>query len=130
VDAKHCQAHPILVGGPREAQGLAPMEVGPNQDEITLAIGGTTYIWTRDELIDGTGPVVEQLFRLMAMTQYRDAEALARLDNQIARLDGEINRLDAEIGRLNAQLANPSSDAEPSIRSLGSIASPSGVSRN
>jgi hypothetical protein len=98
---------PVLLGGPREAQELAPTEVGPGQHEIKLAIDGTTYIWTRAEQVDGAGPVVAQYFRLTAMTQYRDAEALARLDERIARLDAEIDRLDGEIGRLDDELAEP-----------------------
>lgn len=98
---------PILVGGPRDAQELAPIEVGPDEQDVTLAIDGTTYIWTRGELLEGDGPILEQYFGLMAMVQYRDAEDLARLDEKIASLDAKIDRLDREIERLDEVLAHP-----------------------
>ena len=98
------KVRPVLVGGPPEAQDLAPIEVGPDEQEIRLAIGGTNFIWIRDEPIDGTGPVIEQYFRLMAMSQYRDAETLAELRDRIARLDAQIARLDAQIARLDAEI--------------------------
>jgi uncharacterized small protein (DUF1192 family) len=105
---------PVLVDGPREAQDMAPIEVGPDQHEIRLAIDGTTFIWIRAELIDGTGPVVQQYFRLMAMSQFRDARVIARLDDEIDRLDAEVNRLDREIERLDGELADLSDGAAPS----------------
>lgn len=60
---------PVLVGGPVGAQELAPAEVARDEHYVTLLIDRTTYIWTRGELIDGTGPVPQQYFRLMAMSQ-------------------------------------------------------------
>jgi hypothetical protein len=104
---------PVVVGGPPEAQEMVPKEVGPDQDDITIAIDGTTYIWTRGEPIDGGGPVPVQYFGLMAVVQYRDAEALARLDDRIAHLDTEIDRLDREIERLDDVLDDPSNKPGP-----------------
>jgi hypothetical protein len=69
---------PVLVGGPGDAQHLAPSEVGRDEQEIRLGIGGTTFIWIRGEPIDDTGPVVKQYFRLIAMSRLHDAEAPAR----------------------------------------------------
>jgi uncharacterized small protein (DUF1192 family) len=105
---------PVLVDGPREAQAMAPIEVGPDQQEIRLAIDGTTFIWIRAEPIEGTGPVVQQYFRLISMSQFRDARVVARLDDEIDRLDAEVNRLDREIERLDAELADLSDEAPPS----------------
>ena len=83
---------------------MAPIEVGPDQHDITLVIDGTTFIWICGEPIDGTGPVAQRYFTLMAVSQLRDAETLARRDDQIGRLDREIARLDDQIGRLDRQI--------------------------
>jgi hypothetical protein len=58
---------PIFIGGPPEAQEIAPpIVVGPDLHDIKIVVDGTTYIFTRGELLDGAEPVPVQIFTLVA----------------------------------------------------------------
>ena len=53
---------PVLVGGPADEQEMVTFEVEPEERFVGLVIGGSTHVWERGELLDGTGPVPQQHF--------------------------------------------------------------------
>jgi hypothetical protein len=64
---------PVLVGGPAEAQDMVNFEVEPEERFVGLVIGGSTHIWERAELLDGTGPVPQQHFKWAGFAHFVNA---------------------------------------------------------